>query len=458
MASATDKTVTVTMDPTATSKQSDVIPGATSNRAGVMTAAQVQALGLSVATEAVDIYVDATLGNDNNPGTQAQPFQTFMKALEALPAAWKKTAHINLAPGAYTVSGAQRVGSPVGPGAAPLIIIGTPTTLKTLTEGPGGSQFLITDLAAGMVTDEYIGAEVLCTSGANAGQAIGVRRNTATTVTLNGLFLAPIDPTDTFEIRRPGSAITTSGATSFVRSSFALAHVKFVGSFDIASCQIAAARNAEFEIAGNLNIPGSVGVLCGMNIGGAFSNDPSAPFSFFSFQSGAYVHGVGVMLISASVLRVSWLVIQGIDLVAEGCASPRIHGLAVLNGSVQVYTNTYLEAPPNGIFGFYPSALDASPFYVASANADLIFSDVSNSPIDAVTSDDATVWAIGVTGTGNAGFGLAAVEMGKIFAVAGTNVVGGAGETLVGATPTLYAGLPFSEVDASGPTLNRIQN
>jgi len=411
----------------------------------------------------IDIYVDPA-GSDTNPGTAALPFQTLVRALEAMPAEWRVSAHINLAAGAYTMpTNSTSFGTPLG-GASPLVIIGTPLVVKNLTDAAGGSTSVVTDLGAGMVIDEYVGAELLCTAGANAGQAISIRRNTATTVTLNGLFLAPNSAGSTFEIRRPDSTINFSVQIGIFRSTFAMAHVKTVGSFDIVQSQVSGMRNVEFDLTagGFIALPGgTIAVFGGFGPGGAFNNDPTAPFSFFSFQSGVYLNttdansGMGT---SPGTLRASFLVVRNGYFVADACSTQRIHGLAVLNGYLAASGSAVIEQVPNGIFGFYPGALDGTVVDIAASKVFFNFIDISNSPSSGIDAKNGSfVVANGVSGVGNAGYGLKATEMSQILTGLGTSVTGAAGDTLVGAVPKAYVALPYGEINGSGPTLNRIQ-
>jgi hypothetical protein len=80
-------------------------------------------------------YVDATTGDDSNPGTQAQPLKTLDTAFRQVPPEWGRKARIYLAAGNYDLppgSGlptAYNFGHGVGVGAEPLLIQGVMTTM-----------------------------------------------------------------------------------------------------------------------------------------------------------------------------------------------------------------------------------------------------------------------------------------------------------------------------------------
>jgi hypothetical protein len=91
MSSATDKTVTVEFNPTATSKQADVISGATTSKAGVMTAEQVQLLlaasggGSGPAPALTQILYVNKGGNDaTGDGSITKPFLTIQAATSSV--------------------------------------------------------------------------------------------------------------------------------------------------------------------------------------------------------------------------------------------------------------------------------------------------------------------------------------------------------------------------------------
>jgi len=98
-----------------------------------------------IAENDLSFFADATLGNDNNPGTQALPVQTVDKLLSLIPiGGWRKSCLLFMAPGTYpwnTVNGWANAFHGSGTQCSPPVLIGAYSPLvaglfSALTDNP----------------------------------------------------------------------------------------------------------------------------------------------------------------------------------------------------------------------------------------------------------------------------------------------------------------------------------
>lgn len=165
----------------------------------------------------VDVYADATTGNDANDGTLAAPVQTLARALQLLPVAWQHRCRVHLAAGTYDLPSIAQVGSPVGI-AEPLLVDGAFVAsglgTRTVTGISGaGPNTVLTDAAMpAQPADAWAGWFLRWTSGPRSGQRWIIAQSTAQTFSLlnqawpGGTVPAP---GDTFVIERPGAMLLT---------------------------------------------------------------------------------------------------------------------------------------------------------------------------------------------------------------------------------------------------------
>jgi hypothetical protein len=160
-------------------------------------------------------YVDASTGNDANPGSQALPLKTLEAALSRAPALWRGKNRIILAAGNYDITDingtGQRiisVGEGVGPDAEPLVIMGSGFTNvlgdRTATSGTAND---VTDSTLSMTVDAHVGATLLVLSGAQAGYRKMIRGNTATQFDFNDSMPGVMGAGDRFRIERPSAVL-----------------------------------------------------------------------------------------------------------------------------------------------------------------------------------------------------------------------------------------------------------
>lgn len=157
---------------------------------------------------AIDIYADATLGNDANPGTAALPVQTLRRAEELLPTTVTGAAVIHLAAGTYNdPSVILAIGGPfaAGPSGVPLIILGAFEDAgygPQIAQGGSGGFTVVTALNLAPGTD--LAGTFLSLPNSGSTDLKAVARNTTgpgSVITLcDSVTLNPGDP---FTIEEP---------------------------------------------------------------------------------------------------------------------------------------------------------------------------------------------------------------------------------------------------------------
>jgi len=174
----------------------------------------------------VQVYVDAELGNDVNPGTITAPVRTGARALSMLPLTWTGKCRIHVM-GTTPVEwpDTAEVGRPMVRG-EPLTIMGedmTPVTgsdpsipsgtrtIEVVTSGPA-MQIQDADVALGMTEGAWAGYYLRFLDGPQQGQRYVIRWNTSNTfITFNGT-LELGDPVvgNTYVIESPTGSVNLS--------------------------------------------------------------------------------------------------------------------------------------------------------------------------------------------------------------------------------------------------------
>lgn len=167
----------------------------------------------------VDVYVDANLGKDTNPGTQILPFLTIQTALNSLPKMLMHQATVHVATGTYTgfiVSGfssdygvQQTTGGLLIDGILVNSTLATGSATGTATSGTAGSGATygtLTNTNATWTVNDLTGRFITTASPTNT--AFVISSNTATTITVVGTWTQPTGST-TYTIQDPGTVVDT---------------------------------------------------------------------------------------------------------------------------------------------------------------------------------------------------------------------------------------------------------
>jgi len=423
------------------------------------------------------IYVNATTGNDNNPGTATSPMQTLEAAWKKLPAILTGTDNrVFLSADNFDISAGLRFPS-VGHGGTGLVVIGTPIDQI----GPRVAALASTDTAYVCTVDPVIadgsleGAFLRNTS---TGDRITVTGNTTVlgVCTINvlkpGIF---VTSGDTFVVERPGSsirppqfgvvAITEDGGFRDVKivaqaeAGFGLPLLLFGGFMFFEAVEIDGGTSGRGVIA-----PHNSRLVYGLS--GPWSADTNPPFSNQRYLANFYLHSAGPF---------------GMYFISDDQTSLEI--APVLNNvfvGVSNNSNAYIESIHATLMTMKAEYQSAITIRQGNVLSDLGFAagtinaerqsqltlgwfgqslDISNSIGHGAAGDTmSNVDTVELTGTGNAGHGLAAANASLIRTfLGGTLITGAGGDVLVGAVTKAYGALPFSEVDGSGPTGNRAQ-
>lgn len=186
-----------------------------------------------------NIYIDATLGNDANPGTQAQPFATLQAALNAAPKEVFNDLIFFMAPGTYAgavVDGFRtHAATPIATTRSQVAIVassfsvytpasGTSTgTLTAQTDASGSTLATMTDSTQSWPVNGLVGRFIFISSGTGSTGTVSVpvryliTSNTATAVTIVGAgTLAGVG--SGYILQTPNVFITSPTPTSAVGS------------------------------------------------------------------------------------------------------------------------------------------------------------------------------------------------------------------------------------------------
>lgn len=175
---------------------------------------------------AITLAVNGATGSDTPTTTRpsvilegdhsAEPFETIQAAIDALPRNIMHSCAINVAAGTYTSFELrdrnlgtyfynwnlfQINGTPVA---------SSPTTGPASGTATGGSSSTLVLAAAGWTPDDLIGKFVEITSGPGSGQILIIAENTADTITFAGVYTA-MGAGSVFEIKEPGVIISGAG-------------------------------------------------------------------------------------------------------------------------------------------------------------------------------------------------------------------------------------------------------
>lgn len=165
---------------------------------------------------AVDIYADAVIGLDTNPGTALLPVRTLSRALALLPLnGWLGHCRVHLSVGIFDLPSIAGLPGPAA-GGEPVTIDGTFMDsgfgLRTATGTTGGARnCLVTDAAIGpLVVDAWAGRFLRWTSGNLSGERWGIATNGVNTFSLlNDTLVAGPAPGDQYFIESPGTVLRT---------------------------------------------------------------------------------------------------------------------------------------------------------------------------------------------------------------------------------------------------------
>lgn len=181
-----------------------------------------------------NIYADAVTGDDANPGTQALPVRTLLRAVALIPAYWEGIMRIWLvSPGTYSQPGDDVLILLPGRGGNPVYVSQNTQLLEIVggfTDAAGGPQTVTASgpgsgevTAAGLpgAPDTYAGDRIRTLSGASPGATSLICENDPGGVVTvqDGAVASSLGPGDTFVIERPdrviGGLLTVSGSGIF---------------------------------------------------------------------------------------------------------------------------------------------------------------------------------------------------------------------------------------------------
>ena len=424
----------------------------------------------------INIYVATAGGDDANPGTAALPLATQTEAFRRLPTAWKKAAIMHFASGTYIIPGGVNIGSPDGPDASPLQIIGTP-----LDSGLGA---LVTDGAS--TSSAYVAATPATVDGSYRGaflrhvptnSRILITDNTyaagLTTFNLLFNFGFPVVAGEQFVVETPGTIF--QNAPGAVQGYFSggifgvgVADVKFANDPGAPSGSLAIFKGD--NVVGCCHFDGVNGAQVQVVEGASlraegdsvrWSNAPSVPFPGFWTFAGAYFVNGGINYAMG---------FGNAFMVADNSAFGLNDMSRAFMNSVNTRTSSF-RADSSCDLAFLGGTIDTAPgdavSYINNSNGSMyafpgIFS-IDNAGGNAVQIErNSSLQVVAPAGAGNVGYGFNVQNMSQlvtgIFGFGGlTSLTGALGDVLVGAVPKAYAALPYGEVNGSGPTLNRAE-
>ena len=169
---------------------------------------------LDVTAAAVSLYVDDSLGGDENDGSSGSPTKTIQGALDALPVAIAHAATINVRPGSYPENNAQ-------------LDFSRFDTLTTITiravnaagepmydqgKATGGGSNYLDDSGGGWSVNQFQGAYIWIYQGTGAGQIRQIASNTSTRITVSSAWTTPPDSTSYYTI---GGGVTMTGTGQY---------------------------------------------------------------------------------------------------------------------------------------------------------------------------------------------------------------------------------------------------
>lgn len=167
----------------------------------------------------LDLYVNQSTGNDNNPGTLALPLATIPAAvLRANAVGWTGYCHINISADTYVLAATSSIVAdvPMAVNGEPMVLVGTmidsgigQRVVSASTAGSGVTFATVTDSVGGLTVNAFAGMFLRYTSGTQAGKRYVIKSNSASVFTLCGTQSVPAN-NDTFVVEKPGTVIRTA--------------------------------------------------------------------------------------------------------------------------------------------------------------------------------------------------------------------------------------------------------
>lgn len=468
------------------------VPVVSAEGEGVMTPEMLAQLQAAIAIVDTIIYV-STMGSDSNPGTQELPLATPDAAFALLPALWNKSMVMSFGPGTFTFSGKFLwVGSPVGPGASPLQILGTPVSvndtagnaLDTMTASGGTTDTSIVAATPTTTDDDYRGAFLrnLTTGGriTVTGNTFSAGHTTFTVLESDDAFTASAG--DEFTVEIPGTIFQAEPDESIILypvggggTAFGMRDIAFQDNADTSTGTAPLLFTSGFNFAEAVQTNGGPffrvwDVLHGSRLNAVSENSfwrdaPIAPFDALRSFAGLYLNSL-IMAVGDRCALSATVVMDETFLQVDSDCNVTLNSLDSDSANIVIGNSTQLFVSA----GSMRNALDSFPGAIWGfnyADIQLGFSDagvdISDSAGDGVTIDyGSQLNAYILTGTGNAGAGISLQRCSQAITdtngVPGsTSITGTTGDVLVGADVKTYGDLPYSEVNASGPTLNRAE-
>jgi hypothetical protein len=434
---------------------------------------------ISSQTSESNIIHAAPGGNDTNTGTVASPLLTVKAVWDKMIATpWTKQSKGYFLPGTYILRGSDAVGAYVNSeqnravtGTPPALIGGFTNELgDKATTSADPTRKLVIDSGLAMGVDDYIGATIFWLPGsANAGTRNQVRSNTATTLVLAGRASVPILMGDGFRVERPNVTFAIPAGEAAVfgygNENLALVGIKF----DLgAGSQLLFVDGVHPVCAGvefALNFESAL-----LNSGAILQDGNSGPWSadgadnpFVAEGGGCFIHdgffgyGNGTLFKGQHVLRNIFCV----NFFSTGGTFDLYPVLKDTSLLIQTGSYANLTGPPSNpgsVDGTDPFSISTSPIVVDDSRGDIGPLVITNAAGPCVLATNRSPVSCNLISgsTGNLDVGIQADGMSQV-AANGCTVTGAAGNTRVGVVVKAYGALPFSEVDGSGPTLNRIQ-
>jgi len=430
------------------------------------------------------VFVDSATGNDANPGTATQPVQTLKRGMELVPPSHKRSSILSLLPGSYVWPTGMSfvVPNAVGPKASPFVLLGAFTDELGTVAATAGSTDVVLATTQNVGLDAYRGAYLLCVVGANAGRRRQITGNTAgpnSAFSVNASFQAVIGVGDTFIVERPAVDIELQSGPTVPNimgdgRNMGMKGLHFFNAtfrqlfFDRVTLIVEACT---FE---NVFPNTATGVFLPRSIAIPWTNmGVNNPFSSLRIEAGVYVTGGGLAASNNGGNISGFVVADFSDFYGVSGGALQLFNFNARAAQCFVQGNAasvFFQARPTprasidgDLYGAVYGLIDVSGGAALGEDADEFPGaagiDLSNNSVGPGIRVKGRSYAFmdDVGGAGNATYGIEATRMSQTATNGTCTVTGTLNNTLVGATPKAYAALPFSEVDGSGPTLNRIE-
>lgn len=193
----------------------------------------VEAPNLELSALPLSFYADGTLGDDNNPGTQALPFKTLSRLLQAVPVGYRNGVLLNMAPGNYAWDASagsilNNMYGGIDTGAPPVLVgaysvVAGPFTV-TAVNADGSIE-----CTTGLTVDQYFGVPRLTVvSGPGAGVTRMCAGNT-TTALLPNAPLTGVAAGSVVQLETPSVFVNMTNAFTLTNSILGAKGIAFVG-------------------------------------------------------------------------------------------------------------------------------------------------------------------------------------------------------------------------------------